>query len=189
MKTLIFIFLTTFGFFASAGELQGVKLPDQITLEGKNLTLNGMGLRTVVRFGFTVKVYVAGLFLESKSKDTDEILNSPGIKRLVMTFVRPVDRDALLEAFRNGYYDTCVAACENKGSQFSKFAEHVVSVRKDNQITLTFYPDKLEIDSTGPNAKKQMINDKDLSKNLLSVFIHKVKSPGKDFRAGILGIK
>ena len=164
-------------------------MPEQVSVDGKNLTLNGMGLRTVVRFGFTVKVYVAGLYLESKSQDTDEILKSQGIKRLVMHFVRPVDRDALLEAFRNGYDQTCVLECANQGAQFRKLAEHVVSVRKDNEIRFTFYPDKIEIESTGPNAKKQMIMDKNLSVNLLSVFIHKDKSPGKEFRAGILGLK
>ncbi len=44
----------------SAGEVAGVKMSDTVTVEGKTLKLNGMGLRTKVMF----KVYVAGLYLE-----------------------------------------------------------------------------------------------------------------------------
>ena len=45
----------------SAMELKGVRMPDQITVAGQPLVLNGMGLRgaTISR----INVYVAGLYL------------------------------------------------------------------------------------------------------------------------------
>ncbi len=175
--------------FLVAGELNDVKIPDTQMVEGKALILNGMGLRVVHKFGIPVKVYVAGLYLEHKNSDSESVLKNNEVKRLTMTFVRPVDRDALKEAFGRGYEDACFSDCANKSSQYSKFAKNVVSVRKGNQITLTFYKDKIEIDTNGPNAKKQMIDDEHISRNMLSVFINKEKPPGEDFRKGLLGLK
>ena len=180
------------GFYAppvSAGELNDVKIPDTQTVSGKNLVLNGMGLRIVHKFGIPIKVYVAGLYLENKNQDSSAILKNDEVKRLTMTFVRPVDRDALNEAFERGYNDACFSDCANKGQQYAQFAKNVVSVRKDNQITLTFTKDSIEIDTNGPNAKKQTIQDGHLSRNMLSVFINKEKPPGEDFRRGLLGLK
>ena len=58
----------------TAGELAGVTLADQVTVEGRTLVLNGMGLRqaTILR----VHVYVGGLYLEARSADASQIMAS-----------------------------------------------------------------------------------------------------------------
>ncbi len=66
---------------AVAGELAGVTLPDQVTVESRTLVLNGMGLREATFL--KVDVYVAGLYLERKSSAADEIVSSDQAKRLV----------------------------------------------------------------------------------------------------------
>jgi hypothetical protein len=48
-----------------AGELAGVTLDDTVTLNDADLVLNGMGLRKKL----WVEVYVAGLYLPSKTSD------------------------------------------------------------------------------------------------------------------------
>ena len=45
---------------ASAGQLEGVRLPDQVSVSGRNLVLNGVGVREAAVF--MVNVYVAGLY-------------------------------------------------------------------------------------------------------------------------------
>lgn len=195
MRNFIFGLALSLGFTHAhigelkAQELNGVKFAQTQVLEAKTLALNGLGLRLVHKFGVPVKVYVAGLYLENKNSDSDAILKNDEIKRLVMVFVRPVDREALNEAFRKGYDDACFMNCSDKSKQYSEFAKNVVSVRKDNQIVLSFYKDKIEIDSSGPNAKKATIPNGDLSRNMLSVFINKEKPPGEEFRKGLLGLK
>ena len=59
---------------ACAAELAGVVMPEQVTVDGKTLVLNGLGLReaTFLR----VDVYVAGLYLEEKSQDADKTQDS-----------------------------------------------------------------------------------------------------------------
>jgi len=86
---------------AAAGELAGVALPDRITLDSKTLVLNGMGLREAT--WLKVDVYVAGLYLESKSSDPEAIIGSEQTKRLVMKFVRSVGRDDLRKAWNEGF--------------------------------------------------------------------------------------
>ena len=72
-KSLISFALVLFVSFsataANAASLAGVTLPDSQQVAGKNLVLNGLGLRSKMM----VKVYVAGLYLEQKSSDPNAI--------------------------------------------------------------------------------------------------------------------
>ncbi len=56
-----------------AATLSGVNMPDQKTVNGKTLVLNGLGMRTATFL--KVKVYVIGLYLESKSSDDKAIIS------------------------------------------------------------------------------------------------------------------
>jgi hypothetical protein len=86
---------------ARAGELAGVGFPDQVTVEGKSLVLNGLGLREATLL--KVDVYVAGLYLEAKSTDPQAILGSELPRRIVMRFVRDVKRQDLVKAWTEGF--------------------------------------------------------------------------------------
>lgn len=193
MSTRFFIFIIVLGFnllsiSGDCAELNDVKMADKIMLESKSLILNGMGLRKVYKFGVPVKVYVAGLYLEKKSSDSDSLVQNDEVKKLILHFVRPVDREALIEGFRASYDDGCYLECKDKGSQFSKLAENIVSVRQNNEISFAFYKDKIEIETNGPNAKKATIIDANLSRNMLALFINKKKPPTEDLRKGLLGL-
>lgn len=83
MKKILLGLVLIFSIHAVGAEMKGVKFDDEITLAGKKLVLNGLGLRKKVIL-FTFKVYVAGLYLEKKSKNANEIINSNQIKRLEM---------------------------------------------------------------------------------------------------------
>src|SRR5258706_10550286 len=65
----------------SAAELEGVTLEDRVQLDGQNLVLNGMALRT--RYAF-VKVYVAGLYLTGKATTGQAAIEARGAKRIVL---------------------------------------------------------------------------------------------------------
>jgi Chalcone isomerase-like len=175
-----------------AAELDGVKLPDDVTVDGKKLPLNCLGLRKVTKFGFPVKVYVAGLYLEKKSSDSDEILKSDDTKVILMHFVRGLDRDQLIEAFQSGIENGCYIDCDKRNAQWSLLSPLVVSVRQNNELKFTFYKDKLGYDVNGPNEKHAVASEPAataLSHNLLSMFINKKKPPTEEFRKGLLCIK
>ncbi len=188
--SLSFAFIATLGFACSvhAAELNDVKMADSTTVDGKTLNLNGLGLRKVTKFGIPVKVYVGALYVEKKTKDSAALVKSDEVKKLILHFVRNVDRDVLADGFRASYDDGCFTECDKKGDQFALLKPHIVSVRQDNEIAFTFYKDKIEIDTNGPNAKKQIINDANLSRNMLSLFINEKKPPTEDLRKGLLGL-
>src|SRR5687768_3500332 len=76
---------------ASAGQCAGVTLPEQVSIEGKPLVLNGMGLREATVLA--IDVYVAGLYLERRSKDGKAIAASEQLKQMRLSLLRAVDRD------------------------------------------------------------------------------------------------
>lgn len=66
-----------------SAELAEVTLPDQVTVGDASLELNGMGLRKKM----WVKVYVAGLYLPSKTSDAGTAVEMAGTKKVVMHFL------------------------------------------------------------------------------------------------------
>lgn len=126
---------------ASARDLAGVTLPEQTTVEASTLVLNGMGLREAT--WMKIKVYVAGLYVETKSSDTETILNSEFPKRLVFVFVRSVGRKRMIAE-----WDESLQA--NLGEDFPALEERVAmlytwmpdEVRKGDTMVLTHFPGK-----------------------------------------------
>ena len=88
---------------AHAAELDEVSFPDQATVGGKAVVLNGMGLRTATML--KVKVYVIGLYLENRSNDPQAIIASSGNKRIVMQFIRDVSADKLRGGWTAAFQD------------------------------------------------------------------------------------
>ena len=66
-------------------------MPNQITVAGQQLVLNGMGIREATVFN--VDVYVAGLYVVQRSSDGNAIAASTTHKRLVLHFVEPRKED------------------------------------------------------------------------------------------------
>lgn len=92
----------TLGFTAAAGtiDLAGVKVEDHAVVGGVNLPLNGAGIR--VRF---VKIYVGELYVGKKVHSLEELIATPGPKRLQMTFLREVDASAFGKLLTRGVQD------------------------------------------------------------------------------------
>src|SRR4030081_1748289 len=82
---------------APAAEISGVKLPDQVTVAGKSLKLNGTALRqaTILK----VNVSAAGLYREKTSGDGEAVANSDQAKSIEMMFMRDASAKQMAEAF------------------------------------------------------------------------------------------
>ncbi len=164
-----------------AATLGGVNMPDQKTVNGKTLVLNGLGMRTATFL--KVKVYVVGLYLESKSNDAKAIIESDQAKRIEMHFVHDVSakklRDGWSDAFESNYQN--VAGIKD---EISKFNASMRDVKSGDSIVLNFSGDMVDvlvnatkIDSIKSNAFQQAA---------LSIWLGP-KPPNKDLKAGILG--
>ena len=76
---------------AHAADRDGMSMPDMRVVNGTQMHLNGIGLRTFSVLG--IRIYVAGLYLERRSDNPDAILHSPETKLLDIRFLRDVDAE------------------------------------------------------------------------------------------------
>lgn len=95
---------------AATLDIHGVKVPDQVTVNGAPLQLNGAGTRYKVIF----KVYVAGLYLGQKADTPDKVVNQPGPKRLSVTMLRDIDAAELGKLLTRGIEDNLGKAALSK---------------------------------------------------------------------------
>ena len=86
---------------AHAADLEGVSMPETRAVDGTQMRLNGIGLRTYSALG--IRIYVAGLYLERRSGDPDTILHSQERKLLDIRFLRDVDAEDARKAWRDAF--------------------------------------------------------------------------------------
>jgi len=166
---------------ALAGELGGVTMPDDVTLDGKTLVLNGMGLREK----FVFDVYVAGLYLEQTTSDPEAILSSDGPVRLHMHFVyKKVSAAKLVAAWNDGFKANAgdkMASLQAGLDQLNSWMEEVV--RGDSMI-FTSTPEGLEVAVKG--QVKGVVPGADFARAFWSVFLGP-KPPTAPLKNGLLG--
>jgi hypothetical protein len=170
--------------FAGAAEISGIKLPDQVTLEGKTLKLNGAGLRqaTILK----VNVYAAGLYLENTSGNADAIANSDQPKSIEMVFMRDVSAKQMAEAFQEGFEKNCVADCAKLKPDIGKLQGLMKDMKKGETMAYHFLPDKVEVMIRGQKAGS--IGDKGFSQQLIRCWLGK-NPPNAGLKKGLLGGK
>ena len=78
----LFIFLILSSASVSKAEviIDNFSFSEETTVDAKKLFLNGTAFRKASLFN--VKIWLAGLYLESKSNQSDEILSSPSVKMI-----------------------------------------------------------------------------------------------------------
>ena len=104
MKTKLLLFLTfSLSYILTASAqvtLNGVTLPAKLKQETTELTLNGGGIRTKIFF----KLYTAGLYVQAKSKNGNEIAAADKPTALKLTITSGmVDSEKMSEAIREGF--------------------------------------------------------------------------------------
>ena len=102
MMLLTVLFLFMFATSINARQLDDVTLPDSVTLDGTDvsLQLNGMGYRTK----FIFDIYVGGLYTESRVESRDAVQALKGPKRVVMHMVYDeVERKKITDGWNNGF--------------------------------------------------------------------------------------
>jgi len=76
-------------------ELSGVNMPEEVSIAGRELRLNGMGVRKEKVF---FKVDVVGLYLEQPTSDPTVAIRTDEAKRIVISMLRDVSREMFVQA-------------------------------------------------------------------------------------------
>jgi len=164
-----------------AATLSGVSLPDTVQVGGKTLLLNGLGLRKK----YLVKVYVAGLYLEQKSSDSDAIIKAEAPKRIVMQFVRGVSKSQIADAFDESFNNNAPDAKKTLKADIDRLLGALEDVKECDQMVFTYLPAKGT--TLAINGKdKVTIAAPAFGPVLLSVWLGP-KPPNADLKKGMLG--
>ncbi|MDG2304787.1 MAG: chalcone isomerase family protein [Candidatus Binatia bacterium] len=101
-----------------AAELDGVTLPDSAEVGGKTIPLNGLGLRKAFVFA---KVYVAGLYLQTKTTDAKKATDTDETKRISMRFVREISHDEMNKGMADGFAITAPNSLQGEQAALKGF--------------------------------------------------------------------
>jgi len=167
---------------AFAGELSGVSLREQATVEGKALVLNGMGVRKA--YGIA-KVYVAGLYLEAKSSDSAEILGSDSTKRIELRFVRDVGRQDIVKAWTEGFEKNAGAALASLQDRLDTLNRAMLDLKEKDSLAFSSLPGKgVVVEVNGKVAAT--IPGADFAKVLFAIWLGP-EPPNAALKEGLLG--
>ena len=168
---------------AAAGTKAGITMPDTTQVGDKQLVLNGLGLREAT--AFKVDVYVAGLYLETRSSDPSKILASNETKRIVMTFKRGVDRKDIVKAWNEGFHNNSPAVVPKIQSDIEKLNGWMPKFRKGDTLTLTYVPGAgVNVHVNGTH--KGLIQGEDFARALFAIWLGP-KPPSGALKTGMLG--
>jgi hypothetical protein len=149
-----------------AANLKGVRFPDRQLLDGRTLRLNGVA--SLEKTIFHIDVLAAGLYLESPAGENTDVVNSNGLKQLVLVFLRNVSAKQLAGAWKDGFDENCGRRCQMLQPEFQLLSSLLKDVKRGQEVRLTFFPDAMEIQSQGLN---QVLQGRRFSETVLATFV------------------
>lgn len=151
---------------AQAAEFEGVKFDDRITLAGRELVLNGVGLRAAGWF----KAYVAALYLPKPARTAAEVLEQAGPKRVRLVLLVDAPAVELAKGFDKGVMRNSrleAEALRPRVARMFELMQSAGSLKKGDAVDLDFDPSRGTL-------------------LLLNGRLRGAPIPGDDFYAGVL---
>jgi hypothetical protein len=165
-----------------SAEKSGQKFKDSITVEGKKLVLNGLGVR-LASF-FNVEVYIGALYLGKRTSDPKAVLSSTLPKKMIMTFVRDVERGKIVDAWELSIKINFKDPDKYKKS-FEEFKKGLTAMKEGESLVITLLEKGVKLKST--SGKEVFVKDPGFSRNLPLVWVGE-KPPNKEVKTGVLGL-
>lgn len=179
MTKYFIVLLALLSLNSFAFTIDGINFADTAIVEGKNLVLNGVGIRKATFL--KIKVYYGGLYLEQKSKEIN-FINTSSPKQIIMNFVREVTAKQLKETWIEGL-ERANANHAALMPSMNQLATYLVDVEKNDSIVVQFLTDGVVLTIKGNATPK--IGNADFAKGLLNVWF--TKPQDENLRDGLLG--
>jgi hypothetical protein len=182
----IFVLITALGLAVlplEAKELKGVEFPESVVVDGRELVLNGLGLRQAT--AFKVDIYVAGLYLAERSNDPEAILGSNEPKQLVLHFLRNVGSSDLTKAWDDGFEKNAAPEIPALKERIEEIKSFTKDMKTGQELTFTHRPGvgiEVDIDKVVIGTVK----GDDFSKAFLSIWLGP-NPPNRTLKEGLLG--
>lgn len=138
LKLINLLLLSMFSFSAAAAELHGVQMPGVVTVDGRPLKLNGLGVRS--KTFLKIKVYVAGLYLESASNNPEQIIAADSIRRMEMQMTHNAPKDKLLDELLEGFKRNSKDRMPGLMERFKVFTDGIPDLKEGQELWITYVP-------------------------------------------------
>ncbi len=174
MKTKVTSFIATAAFccatalnvtMAEGRELAAVSMPQVLSVAGRQLRLNGMGVGTRAFF----KVYVIGLYLERPTPEARAAITTDEAKRIVLTMLRDVSREKFLQAVEKGMTRNSGRAMPTLRARLDMLEHALPALKKGNALDFTYLPGLGTV--VRGQGREMNIPGKDFADALFSVWL------------------
>ena len=140
MRKLIALLVLCLTAQAFALEVAGVKLADSVHLGGRDLQLNGAGVRS----RFFLDLYIAALYLPVRSTSWAAVLADGGERRIALHLLIGISADHLYSALNNAiavnHTPAELSALEVPLKEFAAIFHAIDEVKKYDVVTLDYLP-------------------------------------------------
>ncbi|BCY29515.1 chalcone isomerase family protein [Flavobacterium okayamense] len=164
-------------------EVSGVKVSNNLVVEGHDLMLNGAGLREKM----WIDLYVGSLYLPKKSSNAAEIMSSNDAQAIKLNIVSGmITSEKMINAVNEGFENATggkTAPLKAKIDKFKSFFKD--EIKKGDEFLIANVPGKGVMVSKNGVAKGT-IDGADFKKALFGIWLSN-KPADKDLKAGMLG--
>jgi len=170
----------------SARDLDGVMIPDNLTLTGETspLVLNGAGYRKK----FFIKVYIGALYLAQATQQAEAVLDAATARVMRLFFLRDVSQDQFVTAWNDGIAPNHSAAeMQALRARVEQMNDLIGGVRQGDVLRIEMRPN---------GATEVWVNDKlrgniggaDFQRALLTAWVG-AKPADASLKRAVLGTK
>ncbi len=187
MKKIFVLAVALLGTFTATAQItvEGIKVEKNLTVDGKELILNGAGLREKIVFD----LYVGGLYTMKKTTDGEQLVNADEPMAITLDIVsKLVTQDNMKESITEGFFESTTKkerkAIQSRIEKFiGFFNEEIV---EGNEFQISYVPGK------GTMAHKNgkflgTIEGLDFKKALFGIWLGKYPAD-EDLKDGLLGL-
>jgi len=134
---------------AGAVTMAGVQLPDDWTVDGQRLVLNGAGTREHGPLG--IDLYAAALYLPAREREgrAGLLLGGPGLRVVHLHLLRNADRDTSVLSWEVCLAENCAGQCALPAVARQRFLALIPETRRGDTQTLILRPGSVQFNRNG----------------------------------------
>jgi len=182
MKIFFLIMMVFTAVSANALTVDSINFEDKVNVAGKELVINGVGIRKATFL--KIKVYYGALYLSQKANNATAFLGTADSKQIVMHFVRDVSVTDLKKTYREAFESANKETYKNLLSTLDAFSANLSDIKKGERMIITFLPDGATLTFIGKTFPK--VGDTAFSKALLNMYF--INPLDQGLTNGLLGL-
>lgn len=186
VKKVLIVLLAMLGMSrpGAAVEIQGVAVPPLTMVAGRQLELNGAGLRTFSLLMVPIKIYVAAFYTPEPLRTAEAVMSSPGPMCFDFTFLREVGQADVTKAWSSQFAQSISYTYPGYEKDRDAFIAMFGALKNGGVERVEFVGTNSVIYDSG--VRKGMIPGTNFQKSFLSLWFGP-KPVATDLKSALLG--